>query len=244
MVDTIMFDMGGTLEDIWYSEKTTRMAARRVQEMLAAAAGGDTQDEAAFCAQLMEGIAAYKAWSENNMRELKPEEIWPEYYLKSFAFPTDTVRAMAENLAGMWEVTFFQRELRPGVAKTLAALREKGYHMGVISNTASLYSVFDVLEAYGIRGFFSNITLSSVTGYRKPHGEIFKIALREMNADAAQCAYIGDTISRDISGARQAGFGKVIQIRSFLSGEKDKNVDATWQPDAVIEEIPDLLELF
>ena len=50
----------------------------------------------------------------------------------------------------------------------------------MISNTASLYSVFDVLERYGIRDYFSDVTLSSVTGYRKPNPGIFKIALRQM----------------------------------------------------------------
>ncbi len=67
----------------------------------------------------------------------------------------------------MWEVTYYHRELRPKVKETLEELKKRGYHLGVISNTASLYSVFDVLEQYGIRDYFEDVTLSSVTGYRK-----------------------------------------------------------------------------
>jgi putative hydrolase of the HAD superfamily len=37
------------------------------------------------------------------------------------------------------------------VPETLEALRRRGYHLGVLSNNASLYNVFDVLEQYGIR---------------------------------------------------------------------------------------------
>lgn len=244
MIHTIMFDMGGTLEDIWYNEETVVQAARRVREMLAAASCDVSTDEAAFRETLMRGIASYKAFSEGEARELKPEEIWPGYYLRDFGLPDDRIIPMAEDLAGMWEVTYFHRELRPGVRETLRSLRRRGYRLGVISNTASLYSVFDVLVSYGIRDYFSNITLSSVTGYRKPHREIFRIALREMDADAAECVYVGDTISRDIIGAKQAGFGKAIQICSFLSKEKDAGVDPVWQPDEVIQGISDLQKLF
>ena len=56
---------------------------------------------------------------------------------------------------------------------------EPGLPPGVISNNASLYNVFRVLEDYGIRGFMEDVTVSSVTGYRKPHPEIFRIALRQ-----------------------------------------------------------------
>ena len=112
---------------------------------------------------------------------------------------------------------------------------------GVISNTASLYSVFDVLEAYGIRDYFEDVTLSSVTGYRKPHPGIFQIALREMKAKAEECAYVGDTLSRDVIGAKRMHFGAAIQIRSFLSSQKDEGVDSVWQPDHVVEKIADIV---
>ena len=152
------------------------------------------------------------------------------------------VAAIAEELAGMWEVTYYHRELRPGVKETLEALQQRGYRLGVISNTASLYSVFDVLERYGIRDYFSDVTLSSVTGYRKPNPGIFKIALRQMQARPEQCAYVGDTLSRDVIGAKRLQFGAAIQIRSFLSAQKDADVTGDWKPDHVIGSIADLVD--
>ena len=41
----------------------------------------------------------------------------------------------------------------PGVEEMLQALQQRGYHLGVISNNASLYNVFNVLEDYGIRKY-------------------------------------------------------------------------------------------
>lgn len=98
-----------------------------------------------------------------------------------------------------------------------------------------------MLEAYGIRDYFEDVTLSSVTGYRKPHPGIFQIALREMKAKAEECAYVGDTLSRDVIGAKRMHFGAAIQIRSFLSSQKDEGVDSVWQPDHVVEKIADIV---
>lgn len=124
----------------------------------------------------------------------------------------------------------------------LQALKSQGYHLGVISNNASLYNVFRVLEDYGIRGFMEDVTVSSVTGYRKPHPEIFRIALRQMQAKPEMCVYVGDTVSRDIIGPKQVGFAKAVQIRSFLSEQKDVHVAAdAAQPDKVIGTLMDLV---
>ena len=149
------------------------------------------------------GVARYKTWSESRALEKKPEEIWPEYYLRDFGLDSAKVAEIAEELAGQWEITYYHRELRPDVKPTLDTLRQRGYKLGVISNTASLYSVFDVLEAYGIREYFQDVTLSSVTGYRKPHPSIFQIALRQIQSAPENCIYVGDTLSRDVIGAKQ-----------------------------------------
>ena len=165
------------------------------------------------------------------------------YYLENLGLHPGKVGAIAEELADFWEVTYYHRELRTGVQQTLEALRQRGYKLGVISNTASLYSVFNVLEHYGIRDYFQDVTLSSVTGYRKPHHGIFEISLRQLQAKPENCIYVGDTRSRDIRGAKQAGFGMAVQIRSALTDQKDAATDPMWQPDAVITRIPDLLDV-
>ena len=152
------------------------------------------------------------------------------------------LESISEKLANLWEVTFYHRELRAGAAEMLQALKDRGYRIGVISNNASLYNVFDVLEQYGIRGYMEDVTVSSVVGYRKPHPGIFQIALRQMQVTAAECVYVGDTVSRDIIGSKRAGFGKSVQIGSFLSAQKDAEVSADAErPDIVIRDIRELV---
>lgn len=243
MITTVLFDMGGTLEDISYSPETAKLACETAYRILSESGYLPPVSVEPFQKQLEEGIRRYKRWSESTQLEKKPEEIWPQFYLSDWKFPSDIPASFWEELAGMWEVTFYRRKLRPGVQETLQSLQSLGLKLGVISNTASLYSVFDVLEAYKIRSFMQCITLSSVTGYRKPHPGIFEIALREIHSQACETVYVGDTRSRDILGAESAGLFAGIQIPSFLTSEKDPSKAKLPEARYQIRQIPDLIPL-
>lgn len=244
MIRTILFDMGGTLEDICYNEESKELAAKTIYRIITERGLGIGESREEFWKKVLLGMDEYKAWSERNRIEKKPEEIWGDYLLREIDLDHSRVREIAEELAGTWEVTYYQRKLRPKVEETLEALKSRGYRLGVISNTCSLYSVFDVLDGYKIREYFEDITLSSVTGYRKPHKEIFSLALRQMKAEASESAYVGDTISRDIIGSKNAGFKMAIQIKSFLSPEKDLHVEKSVAADREIARIDELLDIF
>lgn len=242
MLTTVLFDMGGTLEDILYNKETQQEAARKLLEILRDHGLDPGCPQEVFWEKLFSGVKAYKQWSEGNMLEKKPEEIWPDWYLRDFAFDREQLLPITEELANTYEVTFYHRELRPDAREMLQALKDRGYRLGVISNNASLYNVFNMLETYGIRSFMEDVTVSSVTGYRKPHPEIFRISLRQMQARPEECVYVGDTVSRDIIGPKQVGFAKAVQIRSFLSEQKDVGLSRdVFQPDTVVRDLRDLV---
>ena len=53
---------------------------------------------------------------------------------------------------------------------------------------------------------------------------------------------MGGTVSRDIIGPKQVGFARAVQIRSFLSDQKDVNVSTDAErPDKVIGSLPELV---
>jgi len=58
----------------------------------------------------------------------------------------------------------------------------------------------------------------------------------------AACAYVGDTVSRDVIGARRAGYGLVIQIKSFLTDKADRGT-VSVPPDAVIHDLRQIINL-
>lgn len=141
----------------------------------------------------------------------------------------------------MWEVTHFHRALRPRVKEMLEGLKGLGLKLGIVSNTAALYQVFAVLKEYGIRDYFQDVTLSSVTGMRKPAPDIFRVALCQLQSRPEECVYVGDTVSRDIIGSKRAGFAKAVQICSKLTREKDCGVKREFEPDIMVEDIYDVL---
>ena len=222
MIKAVMFDMGGTLEDLYSDEKNDKATAYALYEILQKHGIEVPYGAEALWKIVGAGITEYKKDSERTLRELKPEEIWPDWGFRDIPVDKAKLAAISEEIAHMWETTFYDRKLREHGAEMLKGLKEDLHmHVSVVSNTGSLFQVFDTLEKYGVRQYFDDITLSSITGYRKPHPNIFRVALSQANLDPSECAFVGDTLSRDVVGPRKMGFGRVFKINSFLTKQKD-----------------------
>ncbi len=98
--------------------------------------------------------------------------------------------------SGNWDT------IRPGTAEQLHEIGER-YRIGVISNADG--KIEDVLRKCGIARCFRTITDSGLVGYEKPHPEIFRQALKSMNARPEESLYVGDVYSVDYLGATGAG---------------------------------------
>ena len=242
MIKAVMFDMGGTLEDIHSEEKNNHDTAVELYRILTEH-GITVQYEADELWSIVgPRIDEYKEESVKTLRELKPEEIWVNYAFKGIDCDKEKLAACSEEIAAMWEVTFYDRKLREHVPEMLKGLKELGLYVSVVSNTSSLFQVFDILEKYGIRDYFDDITLSSVTGYRKPHPYIFEVALRQGKLKPEECAYVGDTVSRDIVGPKKAGYGETFQIISALTPFKDTG-KYDVKPDHVVSDMLDVYNI-
>ncbi len=236
-IQTVFFDMGGTLERLWYTADCRRKAVPALVAMLKTAgmvlALNDQEYHDLICA----GYARYHRWSMESMEELPTQRVWAEYILAGQ--PVDPVRLgqISEDLMFTLEQEFFLREIRPEVPEVLEKLKGKGYKIGLISNVCSRGFATANLEKYGIRNYFDPIVLSCDYGRRKPDPAIFHYAARLANAPTRNCAHIGDRIARDIVGARKAGYSLVVQIvNDFDFGEEDSGAE----PDAVIHRLDQL----
>jgi putative hydrolase of the HAD superfamily len=131
---------------------------------------------------------------------------------------------------------------RPDARQVIAELNARGYRLGVISNTTSSVDVPRSLEEYGLRKYFEVVILSSTAGRRKPAPEIFWETTRALKVEPARCAYLGDRISRDVVGAKRAGFALALLIEA--RGSMTEPRDGIVQPDATIYSLSELLEIF
>lgn len=94
-----------------------------------------------------------------------------------------------------------------GAVETLSALRELGLTLGLISNTGRTPGVVlrQVLDHYGLLGYFKVLSYSDEVGYRKPHPAIFTETLRQAGAGPAEAVHVGDDAATDVAGARAVG---------------------------------------
>jgi FMN phosphatase YigB (HAD superfamily) len=103
--------------------------------------------------------------------------------------------------SGNWDT------IRPGTAERLHEIGEL-YQVAVISNADG--KIKDVLRKCGIADCFRTITDSGLVGYEKPHPEIFRQALKTVNAAPEESLYVGDVYSVDYLGAAGAGMRGVL----------------------------------
>jgi len=90
----------------------------------------------------------------------------------------------------------------------LAALKQRGYFLGVISN--SVGTMEDQLIHEGLRDYFQAVFDSAIVGVEKPHPEIFQLALRSAGTAAEEAVFVGDTNATDVGGAQLAGLQGVL----------------------------------
>jgi putative hydrolase of the HAD superfamily len=241
-IRAVFFDLGGTLEDIYYDDDSRLRGAGDLKEWMATRGIDPGLSSLDLRDAIVAGIKRlYKIREEGN-REVPPEQIWTEFIFPNGQLPRERLIEIAEELTIQYENSFYTRKLRPEAKATLAELSRRGLRLGVISNVLSRGQVPLNLAKYGIVDNFDAVVASSVFGWRKPRQEIFLEAARLLSLPPSACAYVGDTVSRDVIGARRAGYALAIQIKSFLTTKVDKDTE-TEKPDVVITDLSQVVHV-
>jgi len=98
--------------------------------------------------------------------------------------------------------------LFPETLDVLKELQRLQYKLGIISNFDS--RIFSVLQSLNIFSYFDSITISSQTGYAKPHPEIFKAAIRAAGVPADRILFVGDNLADDVHAGAAAGMHTIL----------------------------------
>ena len=105
--------------------------------------------------------------------------------------------------------------------ETLKALRERGYMLGLISNSHWRWLTD---QKRSMETFFDVITLSYEHGFAKPHPSIFNTTLDKLGVDADRCLHVGDNPISDIQGAREAGLKTAFVKRDESESDSDIHI--------------------
>ncbi|MEI6321608.1 MAG: HAD family hydrolase [bacterium] len=193
------------------------------------------------------GISAFEClWGgfTGEAPELTALRLWAleyrrEVFARGLAMQLNSYPAEApEFLAGEFSSTRRARQrLLPGAREMVAQL-STDYKIALLTNGAPDLQR-EKIEATGLGEFFKAIAVSGEYGVGKPKPEIFERLLAELEVTSDEAVMVGNSLERDIAGARNAG------IRSIWIRVPGSEEHAEVVPDFTIvalHEIPTLLE--
>lgn len=236
----IIFDLGNTL--IHFTGAWPEVMARADAALiLRLQAAGLEVDKGDFLPELRSRLNSY--YQE---RESEFIEYTTRYYLREtleeYGYSDVPEALLSEALREYYAVSQDNWIPEEETLPTLAALKERGYHLGLISNAADDTDVQSLVDKAGIRGYFDQILTSAALGIRKPDPRVFKPLLDRWGFAPRQVAMVGDTLGADILGALNAGIFSIWITRRADTPANRAHED-TIRPDAVIDSLSDLLEL-
>ncbi len=225
-VEAVLFDLYGTLIDIWTEENDPEVWMRlagflRYRGVL-------TDAEALY--------AAFQAAVRTSLRE-SPEQHPDVDVLGIFqAILRDLGRADAADFGVEAAQLFRVLSIRrfgpfPDALPALAALGRR-FKLGLVSDAQRVFLEPEI-EIAGLAPFLEAIVVSSDHGFHKPDPRVFGMALHALGVTPAHAVYIGDHVGRDICGARNAG------LRALLLDRGARLDTAGWvcRPDEVFSSL-------
>ncbi|HEY3422074.1 MAG TPA: HAD family hydrolase [Methanocellaceae archaeon] len=134
-----------------------------------------------------------------------------------------------------------------GASDLLKDLKDKGYRIGLVSNTGRTpgETMKIILDGYGMLQYFDSMSFSCDVGHIKPGKRIFELALEGLHARPGSSVHVGDSMLLDIYGAKTAGM-KAILFNKYSEGFEQyatKYYSANGrheEPDAVVCELPEV----
>jgi len=235
MTRAVLFDFAGTL----WSDRALRDTHLRTLERVAARAGvgGDARTlRRAYRDGLIAAAASYLT---------EPYYLHRDIFRDGFRYFVGLLGGEADAAVCDWAVdaqyraTLADARLRDDCLETLAALRARGLHVGLVSNIDD-EQLRPMLAESGLDQALDAWTSSEEAGSCKPDPGIFHLALAKAGCTAAEASFVGDTPSADVVGARSVG------MRSVLIVEPGRDVPALTgaeRPDHVIRTLGDVLAL-
>jgi putative hydrolase of the HAD superfamily len=93
--------------------------------------------------------------------------------------------------------------LRPEAVVTLRRLRLSGVGIAVVSDCA--WELPEIMPSLPVAPFLDAAVYSVVVGQTKPHPAMYETACEKLRVDPADCVYIGDGGSHELTGAQDIG---------------------------------------
>ncbi len=185
----VLFDFGGTLDadGVPWKERLWRLFRREGVDIAPA-----VFDRAFYDADdaLVGAIPAGLSFQETVLRLARGV--------------SDTLRLRNPTVAEIITAHFLQAaQAHLSTSAALLRLFSRRYRLGIVSNFYG--NLATVCQEAGLSPFLTVMVDSTQAGCRKPDPRIFRAALTALQTDPAQAVFVGDSLPRDMAGARGIG---------------------------------------
>lgn len=223
MLRGVLFDLEETL---WVVEKDPAYQNEAIKSMAALAGRPDAAD---FYELLLERLRRYREWAEKGQKEAGDFDLWREWLLPEME--ENHLRLLCHDLTAALRQTLGRRKPAPGGLRTVRILYDRGYRLGIVSNSLGERYALDWLEENGVKQYFETVIVSPLCHIRKPDPAVFRLACRELGLEPEECASIS---GGDFEGENLAGIGVTILLGSTAG---------RGRADHAAQRFPDILEL-
>jgi putative hydrolase of the HAD superfamily len=132
----------------------------------------------------------------------------------------------------------------PYLDEVLTELKNRGYKLGIVTNTVTSREehVRLALRKIDIEKYFDVVITSVDVGFNKPDEKIFLAALKAVNAKPEEAVMVGNRIAVDILGGNRVGMKTVLYKWNERYADKITSVEETPTRTIVsLKELPKVL---
>lgn len=128
----------------------------------------------------------------------------------------------------------------PDALGLLRGLKERGFLVGVLSNTMWTRSFHqEVFERDDLAPFIDVAVYSSELPIAKPHADAFAVVLGGLGVEPSHAVFVGDRLEDDIRGAQRLGMRTIWIPHSTIPGHEVSDV----VPEATADRLGDVMAL-
>jgi putative hydrolase of the HAD superfamily len=234
-IKAVIFDFIGTLTNV----KNYRLEISERKLCKAIAEAGFDIGEECFLEAYGKALEKYRLIRYQELVEVT-NAVWISEALNSQGFKTSPEDACIKSAVNLFFEDYLSSlELRPYVKKLLSTVSAE-QKLGLISNFTYAPVIYAGLRRLDISQFFDAILVSEDVGWRKPHANIFKEAIKKLGVLPEETVYVGDSPLEDIKGAKAVGMKTVFIPSQFYTL---KNLNENQQsPELVVHNSHELYE--
>jgi HAD superfamily hydrolase (TIGR01509 family) len=233
-ITAIIFDLGGTLLEFpeWEAESAARW--RATYHLLTAEPTQQWEEEGPLVSAMIAAESEHWRRVDTEHTSGPPSTLILDGF-RSLGIDADARSVLAVLDAYARAVDGWARPYADAVP-TLAYLRQRGYRIGLLSNTWWAAAWHDAdLALHGLAPYIDACVYTSDLAHSKPHPEAFRTVAERLGAAAGECVMVGDRAIDDVGGALAAGMHAVLKTNGMAT-----TIPAHVVPSAVVAQLAEL----